>query len=1604
MKKTTGVLSALIGAVLVSSITLNVCLYRAFIAEKQIRAKIVSLNRKKAARSHKNKKTLPEKKTVSRSLQVEETGRYGFKSVYVRLHGNENQTLVNLDREMISIQPALPFKLRSESWYNHILIDADFQPETVYSFLVRKGLKNENDASLQYDAAFKIRFPALPTSLKVLSGGLIFPQKRAARILPLELCNTDEIRVTVLRLYENNLLRFSTQSDWNGNVKALKYGKEIGSKTVPVRIPRNKKMSYALELDALLPAGQPGVYGLILTPSERKKTGNPVQLAVAVTDLAPQCAIDPLNRQVFAAVHRLSDGTACAGAEVTLVSSKYQTLASGVTDASGLVRLDYRGSAAGNDPEDYPNALLVKQGQDVVFQQDLFYGGHSLAEFPSGGNPVSADPRALVYAERGVYRPGEKVFVTAWVRNSDLKVCADAPCLLKIQDPAGNVIYSRKMKTSADGVIHASFALPEDIPGGGYTVWCQAPDESCVWGTADFLAADFVPDRLKVQLKALKPELTAADPDGEFSFSAEYYFGGRLKAPPYQFTVVGSLAPDRPEWKEWTIGSKVFTAGKGFSRSGRLNQDDKKIVYPGFEKLGGQAYRPVRLSAAVRVSEPGGRAVTAHAPVIYHPTSHYLGLKQESERDETVVRWKFFPASKNSGALPANQKIELAIFRSEWKYVLKKKQNRITREWVEEKVPVGREVIETASSGNGIWRRKLPGGCYEITAVCGKMRTDLKFWHWYGEGGLRSANPSVLSCVMDKEIYRPGETAKVTLDSRFDGIVLAVVGDWKLESCRSYPVQKGRNELLIKLPDNARSSSCYAGITLVSGEQRQFGLIRFKLDQNRHRLMVALESPENAVPGAKLKVRVKLSDSAGQPQNGIVQLYAVDEGILALTGYSTPDIFRFFYGVSGCEFIFTDIYGMLYPDLKIGSDGRIGGDAASPQGVPASLRNRLRDVRQSAPESAVVVLPPVSVSGSAEIELNLPDHLGAMRLIAVASSADRVGSAERKVKMRDKIGLLTTVPQVCAPGDETDVTFTMFNHDQPAGKMELTLEIPGRPPRSEIRIAGQGQSADVTFRVKVPDREGIFSFAAVLKKDRLVKRVTVKIPVRLPNPVTTHTVLQAVKPGAKWTSADAAAPEFASDAEYLLSVSGAGAAVLKDAVDWLNGYPYGCLEQTVSGAFPFLCADSLEKCGVITPEMARTAKVKANLAAAGILSMMLYNGAFPMWSGSSAEWSGGTVYAAHFLTASGSLRSSRQKNLLAGYLKTLLQNASASRYERAYAGYVLALMKERKTEILSGTRNVLKSKEDDFAAFLAAAALLEAGYSGEAWPQVKRLLEKEVWREDNSAPHFSGLAARAGMTLYILMQQQADAPEAVAKLRHVLLREIRKDGTGWGVTHANAWAVLGLAELERHSGSTKGSVRITFPDGKQSRPDLKTNPSFKLKDRGPVTVENTGSSLIYVQYRIKGVPVRAESLRSALRVQRDILRKDGKAVHSAKQGELLTVRLRLETAGAVRDVVLSDLLPGGLEIEDERFATRTKGADPEPRPQRKTNLTVKQVEKRPGEFVLSGDLHGHDSAEITYRVRAVSRGSFAAGSTSAEAMYDPGIRAFEPGNGVFKIE
>lgn len=1488
-------------------------------------------------------------------------------------------------------------------------ISGDLLPETNYVVTFRQGLLSSKGDVLSADAVFNVRTAKSNPVCRFLSKGPYYPLVDASGevgicTLPIKVRNISSLWVRLYRYHPGNLSPFGGDS-WQGRWNTSK----VGEAEKKLTLPANEYVTMDLNVSELFPGLGTGIYQLEIADSREGGDGNDIHLVIS--DLAIMVARDDLGRQTRVVVRRLSDGGAVAGAEVRLFSQKNVPMAEGRTDAQGIALLDYAADFV--DADDEAAMVLVQKDKEVSYVALDRDSGHGLSEFDNRGRRFQRGPSAFVYAERGVCRPGETVTASAWLRDFQggaLQVMAEVPVLLTVLDPMGAAISTERLSSDKYGFVTCPVRVPRNARTGAYTLRFGLDGKS-VWGQCQMLVSEYVPDRVQVTLTP-QEELATTAAAVSFKAEARYYFGTELPRAIYSFSVVAERSRPPAHWEGFTVGdADNFRAGKMFAEEGLPLPADGVLHYPGFEAMGGHGNEPVTLVATVSVMEPGGRGVSARALQRCEPSATYLGLRYDGKAPETgqariscrVLTW-----DKNSEPVAKERSYTLKLWRRDWHYAQKLSDNAISYEWELKRTEV--PCPETASLARLQGEFMLPvldSGQYELEASSTNgIQTRLVYWHDAGEGGARSANPHVLSFVTDKSLYLPGDRAVVTVDSPAAGEIFVVAGEHALRQSEALPVRAGANTLVIPIPADCVGSQYFAGITLVYREQatplRSFGLLKLPLDQSRHRLQVTLVAPDQALPGEMIAITASLQGQDAAPCAGLVQLFAVDEGILALTDYDTPDIFAFFHGRYYCGFQFYDLYSRLFPRVKIGSDGKIGGD-----GVTRELAKRLGDVKSVAP--ALIVLPAIEVpeSGTVQVSMSLPRHLGALRLMAVAAVGDAFGSSDRQITLRDVISVVPSAPRALATGDECELSFSVVNHDCPDGDYTLEVALPTAltaltPVAFSGRLA-RGASQVQTLRCRASEQIGSFEIVSVLRLGAAQSAARTPVTIRAANPPVSRVTLRTLRPGESMQVAPVAEEWLALPA-LRVRVSASAAIALPQAMNWLNRYPYGCLEQSTAMAFPFLAVDNLVKSGAIPAALAQTAGEKVSGTAGYILSMLLSDGSFAGWPGATSGWSETTVFAQHFLVAA----AQRQlyeldpfvRNRIMRYLRGLASKGDVARVVRGHASYVLALAGDG--GFVSGARNVLASDKTDYGTLWAAAALIKGGYAAEGMPHLERALAAEVWRESDAKASFSSAASRHGCALTLLMDLVPKHPTAV-KIALAMPGMIKQDDSGWGTTQANAWVCMGLAAYAVEYGFGRAVGTLSLASGKEVPINSDRCFDMELAAGETGTLVNTGAQSFLVQISADGVPRKLESQSGAMKIRRAYVDADGKEVTRAKHGQLLTVTLTIESTGKIDNLALVDLLPGGLEIEDPRLATRSAALPPLTHDH--TELLLPEfMERRDDRFLLFGSMIANGTGSARYVVRAVSRGKFVIPPLRAEAMYDPDVAAtFVPG-GVFEVE
>ena len=392
-----------------------------------------------------------------------------------------------------------------------------------------------------------------------------------------------------------------------------------------------------------------------------------------------------------------------------------------------------------------------------------------------------------------------------------------------------------------------------------------------------------------------------------------------------------------------------------------------------------------------------------------------------------------------------------------------------------------------------------------------------------------------------------------------------------------------------------------------------------------------------------------------------------------------------------------------------------------------------------------------------------------------------------------------------------------------------------------------------------------------------------------------------------------------------------------------------------------------------------------------------------MWPGGGPEYRTGTIFASHFLFEAEEKTSfelnHKARALITRHLYRIADDAARPRGERAYASYILALAKS--DGFRTPARNILAEEKKDIASLFAAMALIKGGYAAEGAYYIKELLDAEVWREQNVPYQYADDNVRMGMLLHILSSIQPSSPQC-AKLFLRLQDSLRKDGSGWGTTQANAWAVMGLTSYATAKDMTpsgkKGSCGNIFTGkGKKLSIPADKKITVQLKGGEKIRVVNTSSAPLFIRALTSGTLKKADSVSKGMTITKEYFNEKGEKVSSVKHGDLVTVKITIQTKAPLSDAVICDLLPGGLEIEDGALATRAgkvKQAENAP--------FVKYRENRADRFLLFCNLTGKQT--YSYRARAVIRGKYAVGAITAEGMYDPDTMARYAPEGVFEIK
>lgn len=1478
-----------------------------------------------------------------------------------------------------------------------------------FEIAVAKGLPGTEGVKLDRDEQAAITVGNRPESLGFTQSAYILPKVGATGI-PLQSVNTDKARLTLYRINDRNILPTIANGNfmriltsYDAEEIARSSGEKVWQGEVAIENEANRRVVTAIDIEAMRKTAAPGVYVLTAAPAtgEPDYWDNLATQWVVVTDvgLTTYAANDGLT----VVVRSLSTGKPVAGVDVGLYARNNDELAKTRTDDKGVIRFDpgLLRAEGGRSPA---AVMAFAGGGDFTFL-DLTGPAFDLSDRGVSGRPQPGPLDLFAYAERGVYRPGETAHVMALLRDDAGNAVADLPLTLKVTRPDGVEIERRPLKPSSGGAYDVAWAIGAGARTGSWTLsWHTDPDKAPV-GSLSVLVEDIVPARIETKVKVDAPAIEPGHPV-PLSIEAKYLFGtpaADLRSAVE--VVIGEAVDPFPEFKDYSFGLVDEQVEQV-----RVNLEDQVTDAKGkatFEIAPGQLPDTVQpLTAMIRadVFETSGRPVSQRLELPVRNRPLWLGVMagfENAELAENGTPGFQLIALDQTGKPRDASGVRWSLVREDWSYQWYFRDGAWNYDVIVRDKPLGTGTIDLKAAGPvTLQTEPVQYGRYriELTDAESGAASSLRFTAgWFIPPSI-GETPDKMTVVADKPLYTPGETAKLHLQAPFAGEVQIIVATDKVLETRSVTVPVAGTDIEVPVSE-AWGAGAYVLATAfrpgdadsARGPGRAIGLAWLGVDPAARQLRIAMNAPDMVLPRQKVSIPIEVQGIAGSSPT-FVTVAAVDEGILQLTDFQTPDPLAQLFGKRRLGLDIHDAYGQLL-NAKLGKPGALreggDGDALGRRGAPPS------DIKLVSLFTGIVAL---DAEGKGTLSFDVPDYNGRLRLMAVAWNARQVGSGDKGLIVRDPVVVLTSTARFLGVGDTSRLTVTLSNAAGAAGTYKISIAgddivqlVPGKKPGPVELPVG------ATMTVNIPIKAVAAGLArldlTVEGPDGFSFSRTVSIGTRAPQLPSIDRLVRQLKPRDGLTIGQKALdPYVPGTPELLLSLSPRPNVDVAGLLRGLDRYPYGCLEQTTSRALPLLYVGEVAKLWEQPDEPDLTARIET--AIGHILEMQRGDGSFALWDyyGETRPWL--TAYALDFLTRARARDIAVPDFAYRRGLAWLKRHGENRRDDgpdalasRAYALYVLAAAGAGE---IGATRYMHDAVGLDLPTPLAmaqvGAALALLGDTGRAAEAFDRALAAQDRRNaggDYGSPvrDLAAIVALAAETRV----PGIDPTALAAKVADMVA------GKRWLSTQESAWLLMAARALA--DGDNKMQVAVGATSVPPRSTAYSVRPSIAEVAAG-LRLENQGEGSVWYTGTVIGVPAKDLPASSeGMEVQRRFFTLDGKAIDpkAVAQGTMMVaVVTGRTTSGLGNQLMVIDLLPAGFEIENPRLVGSTTASEIGWLPQ----MTFPQYQEALDDrYVAAFDTTENSSFAIAYVVRAVTPGTYRVPGAVVEDMYRPEYRA-----------
>ncbi|MCC6337564.1 MAG: alpha-2-macroglobulin [Myxococcales bacterium] len=1537
-------------------------------------------------------------------------------------------------KERLTIKPAVELDWDSaEAWAPHsqweidrspyVSIPGKFKPGTQYAVKIRNGAA---DVFKQADAKgldATLRTDDLRPALVIGGGlGMIEASKEAPR-LPVEVSNLNTLKVRMWKLSVPELVKGLSHLNYDDSpifTRAPDF-----SEAEALKYPRNLARVHPLELRKVL--GAEALTGVALvsvdSPQLEYHPKDGYRQLVQVTDLAAHIKIGPKSSLVW--VTRLSDGKPVADADVTVYDESANAAWTGKTNAEGFA--DAPGSVAMKLKSvrydwEYPFALVVAQKDgDLSATANTWSSGVEAYEFglSQGWEGETPESTGFLFTDRGIYRPGDEVFIKGVVRYRTLgelrSPAAGSLVTVAVSDSRGEKVKAENVKVTKFGTFSTKVTIPKEAPTGYFRVEARgsAPGGN-VETSSSFRVEEYRAPQFRVDVETPKKSLVAGDVF-EGSVFARYLFGGAMNDAQVKWSAHKSstsfhaeIAPDFTFSQEtwwWDDNHPEDASGFFASGEGRVDSKGAFAVKAGTTDAPGE--KPYEYTLEAEVTDVNRQTVAGRASVTVHPGQYYVGLRSPSYFMSVGNEYNLeTQVVDTAGQRAKGRALTVTVTSRTWKSV-KKKDASGGFSTVSE--PVELEVKKCAlTSADAVVPCAFKPDKAGFYIVRGTVKDDQGRTHSSSLGVYATGSDWVawqrtdtdrVELITDKTTYDVGDVAKVLIKSPYPEAKAMVTVEREGVLSRRLVDLKG-SVVTVDVPiTEDMVPNVFAGVLIMRPRVAQggvetgddpgrpnarIGLVKLGVERKTKRLAVTVKTDKmDYQPRDTVNVSIDVKDAAGKPASGEVTLYVVDEAVLRLTGYQTPDPIAAIFPERPLSVRLGEPLLHLVRKKSYGEKGEPSGGGGG-RGEGGGFRSDFK--------TTVLFNPTLELAdGAAKTSFKLPDNLTTFRLMAVViTQSDRFGSGESSIQVNMPVMALPALPRFARVGDAFEAGVVVHKHGAAAGDVTVTAEVQGGAsltgPASQTVPVADGAPKEVRFAFKaLAPGKATFRFKATAggASDGVEEKIPLELPVELDAVATygdtTGERVEGIVP-----------PKDVYEEQGGLTVSMASTSLggFDQGFQQLIEYPYGCLEQQASRLVPFIALREIAgQFGVPWPGPDAKKQAKENEANAwldtylfptldvsdkkhpdevinstvkSILALQDGDGSFRYWPSSWCASSWTSAYATLTLARAKEVGFTVPADRLAraeGFLNKVVGGSChpcelwCDDETRVFAAYVLARMQKPKASSYAEFYARREKLSLFGRALLANAMFVGGGDRADAKALLQELLNfaKESPRgvhleEVNSrtyATYFQSDTRTTGVVLQALTDISPDHPY-VGKMTKYLTGVRQGDGQ-WRSTQEAAFSLMALTEVlrtkERETPDFKASVAMGAAPlleeafkGRSMVTKTKALPMKELLSKAAgaeqkLIFKKEGTGVLYYSALLKYAPKQlpTSSLDNGLFVQRWFEPyAGGGQTTKFYAGDLVRIRVRVATNQERHWAAFEVPLPAGLEPVDTSLATTAK--------------------------------------------------------------------------------